>query len=263
MEMKNLPKSIAALVGNRTFEIDDIGRSDSTVQVFDDMVLKIEKTSEAADREYAMMAWLDGKLPVPRVLAFAKENGYNYLLMTKLVGKMAFDSSFADKKEVARALAMGLKMLWSVDISACPVKNDLDSKLKRAKSRMEAGLLTHLPDGSKECLGFSDLPSLYTWLTKNRPEEDFVFSHGDYCLPNVFLSNKELVGFLDLGQAGIADRWSDITDCLWSMTYNFKELGGMSEEALLECKAVFFSTLGMEFDATKTKYYDLLNEFFA
>ncbi len=263
MDLKSLPKPISDLIGNRTFEIDDIGRSDSSVHVFEDMVLKIEKTSEIADREYEMMTWLDGKLPVPRVLAFAKENGYNYLLMTKLAGKMAFDASFSDKKEVTRALATGLKMLWSVDISACPVKNDLDSKLKSAKSRMESGFLTHLPDGSAECLGFSDLPSLYAWLEQNRPEEEFMFSHGDYCLPNVFLVDGEPVGFLDLGRAGISDRWSDITDCLWSMTYNFKELGSMSEEELLECKAVFFSTLGMEFDAKKTQYYDLLNEFFA
>ena len=262
MIWRSLPKQIADRIGERKYETDGIGRSDSVVLLFDDMVLKIEKSGDLADNEHRMMTWLAGKLPVPRVLAFARANGYHYLLMTRLDGVMAFDASLTDKKAVAKTLAEGLLSFWALDISDCPVQNSLDDKLKRAKERLDAGLLTHQPDGTEACLGFTTLEALYAYLDDNRPEEELVFSHGDYCLPNIFLKNGGLVGVLDLGRAGISDKWSDITDCLWSMTYNFRELGGMSDEALAECKAVFFSTLGLGEDAKTIKYYDLLNEFF-
>lgn len=261
-DQKILPPAIARLTQDKPYQTDEIGRSGSEVRIYDDMVLKIEKGSERSEEEYRIMTWLCGKLPVPRVLAFEKTADEQYLLMSRLRGVMAFDASLADKKMVAKRLAEGLLSFWALDISDCPVYNGLDGKLKRAKARLDAGLLTHQPDGTEACLGFTTLDALYAYLDENRPTEELVFSHGDYCLPNVFLADGRLCGFLDLGQAGVADRWSDITDCLWSMTYNFRELGGMSEEALAECKEVFFETLGVEHDVKKTKYYDLLNEFF-
>ena len=150
MIWRSLPKQIADRIGERKYETDGIGRSDSAVLLFDDMVLKIEKSGDLA-----------GKLPVPRVLAFASTNGYHYLLMTRLDGVMAFDASLTDKKAVAKTLAEGLLSFWALDISDCPVQNSLDNKLKRAKERLDAGLLTHQPDGTEACLGFTTLEELY------------------------------------------------------------------------------------------------------
>ena len=262
-EMRNFPPAIAEKTAGKTYHTDGVGCSESEVLLFDDMVLKIEKTGELADNEEKMMSWLYGKLPVPRVLGFAREDGKNYLLTERLRGYMAFDAAFPDKKAVARILAKGLLAFWAVDAADCPVMHTLEEKLTVAKARMDAGEFTHLPDGSASCLGFSTLEGLYAYLNENCPAEDFVLSHGDYCLPNVLIAEGTFCGFLDLGRAGVSDRWSDIADCLWSMHYNFCELGGMSVEAFEECKAAFFSTLGVEKDEKKIKYYDLLNEFFA
>jgi aminoglycoside phosphotransferase len=79
---------------------------------FDDMVLKIEKHQEESDNEHIMMAWLADKLPVPKVLCTEKENGINYLLMSRINGKMSCSTELlANPKHLVKLLADGLRML--------------------------------------------------------------------------------------------------------------------------------------------------------
>ena len=251
------PQAIAEITGEESFETDAIGRSDSAVLLFSDKVLKIEKTSAVSDNEYAILQWLDGRLRVPRVLAFARENGFNYLLMTRLDGKMAFAAEMT-QEEIAAKLAEGLRLLRNADISDCPCKKTFLSVLKEAKKRMDDGELKALFPQTEE---FEDFESLYAYLEANVPEEESVFSHGDYCLPNVFLSDDG-IGFLDLGSAGVMDKDYDVFMCLWSMRYNFVTLGGMSEERFELCKRAFFEALGEPEDEEKLRFHRLLDEFF-
>lgn len=65
-----IPDKIKSIIGDKPYSIDKVGMSNSQVLYFDDMVLKIENQSEESDNEHRMMAWLDGKLPVPKVLCF-------------------------------------------------------------------------------------------------------------------------------------------------------------------------------------------------
>ena len=255
MELMKIPSVIREKIDGKSYRQEDIGRSGSAVLMFDDMVLKIEKTCAAADNEYAILSWLDGKLQAPRVIAFARDGGYNYLLMTRLSGVMACEAG-QDPAAVVRGLARGLQALWTVDISDCPLLWDVDTKLASAKERMAT------LSGKPEDAAFSDYASLYAFLSENRPKEELVFSHGDYCLPNVFLSGEEPCGFLDLGCAGIADKWYDIHMCLWSLRYNFCELGGMSEDDFAAYKTSFFEALSLEPNEEKLRYHALLDEFF-
>lgn len=80
------------------------------------------------------MVWLDNKLPVPKVLYSEKQDGVNYLLMSKARGKMACSPELlANPNELVKLLADGLRMLWEVDISNCPYNNSIDNKLRLAE----------------------------------------------------------------------------------------------------------------------------------
>ena len=53
--------------------------------------------------------------------------------------------------------------------------------------------------------------------------EGINFVHGDLCLPNIYVNEyDELAGFIDLGNAGLGDRFYDIAWLLWSLEYNLK-----------------------------------------
>lgn len=98
-----------------------IGCSDAAVLEFDDMVLKIQKESKESKREEDALKWLDGKLPVPKVLAFEHKDGKAYILMEKARGRMLCDPVILNNRNrLTKTAAAALKMLWNVDISDCP-----------------------------------------------------------------------------------------------------------------------------------------------
>lgn len=263
-----LPCAIRGRIGDRQYHCDRVGMSASQVICFDDMVLKIEKTGEEPDREREMLEWLNGKLPVPKILHFEKENGYNYLLMSRAEGVMSCAEEYMEKPELlVKLLAEGLKLLWSVDTKSCPCKNGLDEKLRFAAELVAQGLCDteHVEADTYGENGFRDPAELLDWLEKHRPQEDLVFSHGDYCLPNLFLKDGKVSGFIDLGRSGVADRYQDIALCYRSLMHNYsgryggkvyaKSHPGFRPESL-------FEALGMEPDWEKIRYYILLDELF-
>ena len=253
-----LPSSIDRMVGGEPYETDEIGRSGSAVLILSNKVLKIEKITENARSEYRMLSYLQGKLPVPQILAFEEAEGYQYLLMTKLRGNMACADGY-DPKTVTLGLADGLKTLWNVDLTGCPRRYTVADRLSDAKKRLDHGLFE-----GKKPLGtaFESFDSLYRYLCEHRIEETLVFSHGDYCLPNIFLDGEKAVGFLDLGCSGVADQWYDMMMCLWSMRYNFCEFLGMPEREFQKYKELFFEALHLTEDPDKLRYHQLLDLFF-
>ena len=113
MNQLQVPSKIKALIENKPFTIDDIGMSGNQVLIFEDMVLKIEDSSAAMEQQVQMMQWLDGKVPVPQVIAYEVENRKSYLLMSKIGGDMSCDTYYLEHpEELLEALTSGLKMFW-------------------------------------------------------------------------------------------------------------------------------------------------------
>jgi len=258
------PKDIENIIGGKPYSVDETGMSDSSVLIFDDSVLKIREDSEFIRNEHIMMKWLENKVSVPECVCNITENGKNYLLMSKISGKMSCEDEFLNEPGfLVSVLADALKSLWSIDISGCPVKNDLSTVLSSALYRVEHGLVD-VDDAEPETFGkngFKDPAELLKWLYDNRPAEDFVLSHGDFCLPNIFINEGRFSGFVDIGRMGIADRYQDIALCCRSLHHNFSGIySGKSYPGYDE--KMFFDALGIEPDYDKIRYYILLDELF-
>lgn len=259
-----IPENIRHIIGHESYKIDEVGKSSSTILLFDDRVLKIQESNEETHSEYKIMDWLQDKLPVPKILSYKQEDGKDYLLMSRVQGKMSCDDEYLSNLEsITSILADGLKMLWQVDISNCPINYSIDKKLEMAKYTVEHGLVL-MDEVEEETFGedgFQRPSHLLQWLIDNKPQEEYVLSHGDYCLPNILVKDGRVSGFIDLGKTGISDKWQDIALCYRSLLHNYTGVfGGPSYEGF---KAeLLFETLGIEPNWEKIRYYILLDELF-
>ena len=257
----NLPDDLRRLIGHARWQQNEIGHSDTTVyrlgRASDALYLKVATSPQIFElrEEIARLRWLRGRLPVAEVLYAGEDQDTAWLLMTEVPGQIAIDRTLdLSPADITRLLADGMKLIHNLDSQDCPFDHRLERRVALAQARMSQGLVDasefdherqgHRPD------------SVYDRLLETRPaSEDLVFTHGDYCLPNILMDSQyhAISGFIDLGRAGIADRHQDIALCVRSLIYN---LGAQWVPLLYE-------TYGREFvDPTKIEYYKLLDEFF-
>jgi len=266
-----LPQRINQIVDGKEYIQNEVGMSASDVYMFDDMVLKIQKVTEETENEAAILNRIgknaaDGEPSLfPKLIAYEVEDKTAYTLISRMKGDMLCDDRLMRKPEVlVQIAAAGLKALWSIDVTDCEFSTSrLENRLKAARYNVEHNLVDMdnvEPETFSEG-GFKDPYELIDWLENNRPDEDIVFTHGDYCLPNVFAQGESIGGFIDLGKAGPADRWQDVALCLRSLRSNFDGVytgiayEGYSEQMLLDA-------LGIDMDEEKYHYYLLLDELF-
>ncbi len=266
----NIPEQIASLLPAETHIADEIGQSSASVQIFSDRVLKTEPEGAEAENEVCMLLWLREKLAqmpgcgvtVPGVLAHAVRDGRSFLLMEKCPGRMACDEqNMSHPQELIRLLAEALEILWRADISDCPAQQTLDHRLSLAARNVTQGMVGAEPlggyFGGKR---LSDPRALLAWLEEHRPTgEAPVLSHGDFSLPNIFLSDHAVSGFIDLGRMGTGDRWFDIAVCWRSLWENYK--GKYSTRTYPEYRDnALFRALDLTPDRERIRYYLLLEE---
>lgn len=217
--------------------------------------LKIAHGALAVDLEQEMqrLVWLAQRAPVPRVVGFSQDSAASYLLMANVPGCNATDPNLmAQPAPLVELLAVGLHMLHTLPIDSCPFPHYLDDEIDRARQRMEQGLVDET-DFDADRVG-RRAQDLFGELLATRPNsEEPVFTHGDYCLPNVMLHEGQLSGFVDLGRSGIGDRYRDLALAARSISRN---LGP-------RWIAPFFHAYGLSApDPAKLAFFQLLDEFF-
>ena len=259
-----LPKAIRQRIAGKAFQADEVGLSDAGVMVFDDCVLKIAPYRKKNEETVHVMRWLADKLPVPRVLCFARDAERQYLLMSRISGKMACDPYYLERpKELTAILAEAIRMLWSVDVSDCPRARDPDAALREARFRVENNLINmDLADPATFGPGgFRDPSALLDWLEHNRPSYEPALSHGDLCLPNILIDHGHVSGLIDLGETGIGDKWRDLALCWRSLKWNAAGAYGGAVYPDIRPE-LLFEALGIAPDPEKLRYYLLLDELF-
>ena len=263
MDFDCVPAPILKYIQGLPYQVNETGMSGSQVLMFPDMVLKIGPRSALTDGMVEVMRWLEGRLPAPRILHFDREQEKEYLLMTRVPGKMACDKRYINQPEMLlKLLAEALHMLWQVDITGCPRSRTLDDELKHARYSLKNGLVdfSRCEPETFGPGGFESPEALLAWLEENKPPLEPVFSHGDCCLPNIFFDGERVSGFIDLGDSGIADKWRDLALCYRSLKHNTNGFYGFTIPGFQPEK--LFDYLGIAPDWDKMRYYILLDEFF-
>lgn len=256
-----LPADLRRRIADRTWTENTIGCSDVRVfHVSGRGYLKIAPVgspSAAPDLrgEFNRLAWLHAQaLPVPQPLYYAIDNGTQFMLMGEIRGLPSFDDQFRlhHPRQVIHGLAEGLRRLHSLDITRCPFDSRLDVLIPAAQANVAAGRIdpAHVDPVYQ---GRSADDMLDEILTTRPQGEDLVFAHGDYCMPNVMFDadSATLTGFIDLGTAGVADRYLDLALAARSITFNWGA----------EWVAPFFDAYGIAApDARKIAFFKLLDE---
>lgn len=263
MERIVLPPAVKRLTDGLPFEENSVGKSGDRVLIYPDAVLKIGAGPHKNEATAEMLRWLAGRLPVPQVLSYEQTAENDFLLMRRLPGRMACDQTYLARPDLLLPLlAEAIRMLWRVDVAACPRKRGLDEELREAEARLEAGLVD-TQDAEPDTYGpwgFASPEKLLHWLEDNRPPLEPVFSHGDCCLPNIFFDGGRVSGFIDLGDAGVADKWRDLALCHRSLRHNTDGTYGFTAPGLNADR--LFGALGIRPEWDKLRYYVLLDEFF-
>lgn len=245
-----LPAAIAFVVEGMPMEEVTIGRSFARVwRVGNQFHLKMTAQGDGLADEMARLNWFAGRMPVPKVIAFER-GAKTYLLMSTVKGVPSHEAtSPADCVEV---LAAGLRRLHQLDAAACPFDARLSVTIEQARANAVAGRVDESDfDASRAGRGAIDL---LADVEAMRPAgEDLVVTHGDFCLPNIILAaNGDIAGFIDLGRAGVADRYQDLALAARSIAYNFGDA----------YVAPFFTAYGVDPDPKRIAFYQLLDEFF-
>ena len=256
----HLPAALAAMTRGATWRPVTVGMSG--VQTYrletEGRTARYLKRSPASlglplAPERDRLVWLTGRLPVPEVLHFSEEGDGDYLLLSEVPGQMACDPAL-DPARVAVLLAEGLRMIHAVPVADCPFDQRLAVTVEQGRR--------HVQTGNVDEADFDDLrrgrtaQEVFQEVLETRPAgEDLVFTHGDYCLPNVLLDHARwrIGGFIDWERGGVADRYQDVALAARSLTYNFDARWAPR----------LFEAYGLgHVDQEKVAFYQLLDELF-
>ncbi|MFC5405849.1 APH(3') family aminoglycoside O-phosphotransferase [Cohnella soli] len=204
--------------------------------------------------EKEALEWLHSRAPVPEVLFYEEHQNKDYLLISEIVGLDGSNERLLAKPDdLVRVYAEALKQFHEISVADCPLIQTVDRKLETARRLIEHDLVDE-SDFEEQYQGWTPL-QVYEHLQRTRPSsEDLVVAHGDYCLPNLIIHNDQLSGFIDLGRAGVADRYQDIALAIRSLRHNY----GTDRYA-----DYFLSCYGIDrIDTDKVNYYILMDELF-
>ena len=256
-----LPPNIKQLIDGYSIEIGPSGLSGAGLYKLkkenNTLFLKIVNINNRfigeLEVECNALKWLNGKVPVPRVICFEKTENKHYLLMTSVEGETLQELYERDisVEEMIKIYAESLKYIHSIDIQGCPIDSKDDFMLSKVRNNLELGItLENMEDEYKNLSKWQ----LYDKLISLKPKKsEYVFIHGDYCLDNIIIKNNKINGFIDIGRGGVGDKYRDIALAVRNICGDFGE----------QWISLFFQVYGInDPDWSKIEFYVILDEFF-
>ncbi|NBI05842.1 APH(3') family aminoglycoside O-phosphotransferase [Senegalia massiliensis] len=212
----DMPIKLRKIIKDKIFIRNNKGCSGSQVFLLKDkndeqdyfLKIALDNKFSYLKSESVKLNWLKGKLSVPEVHYYEKVDGYEYLLLTQIPGKDALTQEILKKPYfLVKKVANGLRTIHNIDISDCSFNETIEDKLKLIKNMYNE----------------NRIPKIYRFLLQSKPKkEDLVFTHGDYCFPNIIINNNDISGFIDLGRSGIGDRYVDLSVIIKSIVLNYR-----------------------------------------
>lgn len=231
--------------GAAVFRINQFGHSP--------LYLKAARGSAAAPlrEEIARTAWLrDRGMPVARIVG-VDDDGVRVAVLTLAVPGVPADVSPLPTAQLMDALAAALAAMHALPAGECPFDESLAVRLARATRAVSSGEVdpAHFEPRNR---GVTP-EALLRRLIAGRCDEDVVVVHGDATLANIMIAENGTVGFIDCGNAGRADRYTDLA----VLTADIEANHGADAAAL------FISGYGGgRWDSAKARYFLDLYELF-
>ena len=252
----DLTYSVSNFIENSELTEISIGCSDSQVirivKQDKNYFLKIAKVG-MLQKEFNALKWLEGKLLVPKIVLFDKNEDSEFLITESLPGEMLCSKKYQDNPEEGiKILGDAFKKIYSVDISSCPFNVSTDYNLSLIDNYINNNLLKAENIKPEILEKYGSIENIFNFLKEKRFEEELCFSHGDTSLPNFFAVDSCFSGFIDVGECGIADKWFDLAICEKSIRRNYGE----------EYIEQFYKELGIIPDREKINYYLLMMELY-
>ncbi len=189
------------------------------------------------ERETKVLKWIDRRLPVPEALFYIARGWWEYQLTTEVPGTPSYQLERRERENAVKVMAEALRAIHGLDARGCPYMNAAANRIGEARASKD-------PETQRALDG----------LEAAMPEEDLVFTHGDYCLPNIILDGGALSGVIDWDHGGLADPYVDLEACMWSIGYNY---GGDAERLA----PLFLREYGLEeMDEAKLHWYARLSD---
>ena len=257
-----VPAGVSAELIGYNWARDNVGESGGAVYRLygkpgaPDLFLKHGENTLAHDLadEMVRLRWMAKHIAVPAVTHFVALPGEAWLLMTALPGETAYQALEAqpeDRMAIVDGLADFLRRLHAIPISDCPYTSDHRYRLGLARQRIDAGLIEE-DDFDEEREGWT-AEQVWQAMDQLLPfPPDPVVTHGDFSLDNLLMVDGEVIGCIDAGRVGIADRYQDLA-ILWNCLEEFGE----------ELQVRFLARYGISnLDHSKMQFHLMLDELF-
>ena len=146
----------------------------------------------------------------------------DYLLTARVPGEdCTHEDYLAQPERLCDLLATRLRALHETDPGGCPVPNHTQQYLATVHRNYAEGHYDQslFPDN----WGYTSADDAYR-VVKERAHllKCDTLLHGDYCLPNIMLTDWQFSGFIDVGNGGVADRHVDLFWGTWTLNFNLK-----------------------------------------